>query len=132
MRKHRLVRDGQTPAKPAQANPHNQNTSRLSPEILLQHLEELLAKLDVEVRQASFATEPLSSTRTRGGICRVRKRTIVFVSSHASITERIEVLARAAASFDTEAVFMLPVVRQFIESQRAALLDEASRLQKNS
>lgn len=88
----------------------------MTPERLHQHLEELLTRLGVDVRSESFDPKMFHDTSTRGGLCRVRNRTVVLVDSRAPLVERIAVLATAAASLDTESVYIPPAVREVIET----------------
>jgi hypothetical protein len=88
----------------------------VTPERLHQHLEELLARLGVDVRSESFDPKMFHDTSTRGGLCRLRNRTVVLVDSRAPLVERIAVLATAAASLDTESVYVPPAVREVIET----------------
>ena len=88
----------------------------MTPELVLQHLEELLAKLGVVVRTDSFDPRLFGDHCQRGGICRVNSRTVVVVDARAQITERVAVLAAAAATLDTELVYVPPLVRQIIDA----------------
>lgn len=88
----------------------------MTPERLHQHLEELLTRLGVDVRSESFDPKMFHDSSTRGGLCRLRNRTVVLVDSRAPLVEQIAVLATAAASLDTESVYVPPAVRDVIET----------------
>ena len=92
--------------------------SNMTPQRLLQHIEDLLVKLGVEVRTESFDPRWANDHSSRGGICRLHNRTIVVVEANAPIAHRIAVLAAAAATLDTESVLVPPLVREVIEAHR--------------
>jgi hypothetical protein len=78
---------------------------------LLAALEDALARLEVEVRVEPFAPE----ARRPGGLVRLRGTHVVFVGAHASVAERIDVLAKALRALDTAALFLPPAVRARID-----------------
>ncbi len=88
------------------APPDDQNLLRL--------LEECLARCGVALRCESLAaSDGIGSSR--GGLCVVNERRVVFVDPHAPLKERVDVLASALASLDFEGVFLPPVVREAVE-----------------
>lgn len=103
----------------------------MSPERLYQHLEELLRRLGVPVRPEVFDAHLFGDLSSKGGLCRLRGRSVVLVDAAAPLVERLAVLASAAATLDTESVFVLPAVREVIEahrSRRAPAAPSAPRL----
>ncbi len=79
---------------------------------LLAALEDALARLEVAVRVESFAAE----ARRPGGLVRLRGAHVVLVGAHASITERIDVLAKALRALDTSSLYLPPAVRARIDA----------------
>ena len=90
----------------------------LSPYKLYQHLHELLIKLGVSVRTEPFDPKLFTGTTARGGLCRVGTKWVVLVDARASITERVGVLAHAAATFDYDRYFVPPAVREVVDNHR--------------
>jgi len=78
---------------------------------LLAALEDALARLEVAVRVEAFAPE----SRSAGGLVRLRGAHVVLVGAHASLTERIDVLAKALRALDTSALYLPPAVRARID-----------------
>jgi hypothetical protein len=84
---------------------------------VLDQLEDLAEKLGVEVVYERLAEEDL---RPKGGLCRVRGEPKVFVDQSESIERRIEILARALSSFNTDDIFLLPQIRGILEKARGS------------
>jgi hypothetical protein len=82
---------------------------------VLDQLEDLAETLGVEVVYERLAEEDL---RPKGGLCRVRGQPKVFVDQSESIERRIEILARALSSFNTEDIFLLPQIREILDKAR--------------
>ena len=74
------------------------------------HLEQLAAHLDIEVRY-----EPSAG---KVGFCTLRGRKTVFVDERLPLRSRAAALARVLAQFDTEDIFLPPVVRQLLQDCR--------------
>jgi hypothetical protein len=73
-------------------------------------------KLGVEVR-----IEPFETPATMGGaLCVVRGETLVLIDQSAPLRDRILALARALSELESEAVYMVPEARAFIEGIRSS------------
>jgi hypothetical protein len=81
---------------------------------LLRLLEECLARCDVALRCESLVSNDGIGS-SRGGLCTVNDRRVVFVDPRAPLPERLDVLASALASLDLDDVFLPPAVRQAVE-----------------
>lgn len=88
----------------------------MSPERLYQQLEDVLARLGIPVRCERFDPRLFGELSSKGGLCRVHGRRVVLVDSRAPLVDRIAVLATAAASLDSESVFVMPAVRAVIHA----------------
>jgi hypothetical protein len=86
----------------------------LSPLELRSHLEAVARRLGVRVRFEPF--EP--GAYRRGGLCKVRGETRIFVDAGASMVEQIATLEGALRKLDLEAIFIPPLVRARIEGWR--------------
>ncbi|MEA3357970.1 MAG: hypothetical protein U9R17_00930 [Thermodesulfobacteriota bacterium] len=84
----------------------------MEPWNVLENLKDLADKLNVEIIYENMGWDELPIT---GGLCKVKGKYKVFVDQSQSIEKQIEILAKAFAFFNTEDVYMLPVVRQILE-----------------
>ncbi len=83
---------------------------------IYEHLEALLARLDVPVRTEPFDARLFGDLGVRGGICAVRGRRVVLVDARAPLADRVGVLAGVLASFDLSDMYVPPQVREIIEA----------------
>jgi hypothetical protein len=81
---------------------------------LLRHLEDLAARLEVEIRYENLADEEVA---IHSGACRVSGRNFIMVDLQLPPLERARVLARELSRYDLESVYLLPRVRDFIALQ---------------
>ncbi|MFQ6096722.1 MAG: hypothetical protein ACE5O2_03280, partial [Armatimonadota bacterium] len=56
----------------------------------------------------------------KGGACVLRGERLIIIDESKGPDERLDVIARALADVDTEAVYLPPAVRQAIESRRGS------------
>ena len=89
----------------------------MKPEQITEALETAAAQLGVQVRYEALTTGAVSGS---GGLCRVKGEWWVIIDKKASASERATVLADALATFDTDAVYLPPKVREAVQSRRAA------------
>ena len=82
----------------------------MDPELLTNRLQEAAESLGVEVRDGPPESE--------GAVVKLRGKTVVFVPAGVLAAKKARILARALASMDTEAVFLVPDVREAIEKAR--------------
>jgi len=80
---------------------------------LLEHLEELLTRLGVELR---YDTLGQLGIRTEGGYCKVAGKPLILVNRRESRRRKIQILAKALNRLDLEGIFIPPGVRRAIES----------------
>ncbi len=83
---------------------------------LLEHLEEVAARLGVELRYEHLGTHGI---RCDGGYCRVAGKPLILLNSRDSKRRKILVLARSLRKLDLEGIFIAPGIRRIIESQSA-------------
>jgi hypothetical protein len=88
---------------------------------LLRLLEEYVGRCGLELRCEPLASQE-DTFQTRGGLCTLNERRVVFVDPRAPIPERIAALAGALASLDLGDVFLPPLVRRAIEAAQASRL----------
>ena len=79
----------------------------------LGHLEELARSLDITVRYEKIQKE---SAFFPGGYCKVKGKDLIIINSKASLDDKVEIIARALLLFDLSQMFVLPAVRELIDS----------------
>jgi hypothetical protein len=85
----------------------------LSDSLLLQHLESLAARLEVEVRYETLADDEIT---IHSGGCRVLGRNLILIDRQQPLVERARLLARELSRYDLENFYILPRVRDFIQA----------------
>jgi hypothetical protein len=89
----------------------------MEPRKVLEYLEDLALKLDIEVVYANLESrDPF----TRGGLCKVKGKYKVFIDRTEKIQGRIKILARALSAFDKEEIYILPLIREILEKAKDA------------
>ena len=87
----------------------------MEPRKVLEYLEDLALKFDIEVEYANLETrDPF----TRGGLCRVKGKYKIFIDRSEKLQGRIKILARALSAFDKEEVYILPFIREILEKAK--------------
>ena len=76
---------------------------------IVEYLTELCEKLGIVVR-----FEPLA---TSGGLCDLRGRKTLFVGTACSRAEQIATICEALSEADLEGIYILPEVREVLETQ---------------
>ena len=75
---------------------------------MLEQLELLAQKLSIQVRY--------ERCKSRGGICRVKEERLIIVRKTLMVPEKLEILGRALAGLPLEETYLVPEVREFLES----------------
>jgi hypothetical protein len=89
----------------------------MEPRKVLEYLEDLALKLDIEVLYANLESrDPF----TRGGLCKVKGKYKVFIDRSERLQGRIKILARALSAFDREDIYILPFVREILQKAKDA------------
>lgn len=89
----------------------------LDPSALEQALLTVAARLDILVRWETF-DGVFAQLRGRGGLCRLGGKQIIIGDATMSVIDRVGVLCEALSHVDTDAVAMLPLVREKIDRYR--------------
>ena len=84
-----------------------QNEKRLG------QLEELAESLGIEVRFEKLKKE---SAFFPGGLCKVKGEDIIIINSTAPIDDKIEIMGKALSSFDFSNIYVLPALRELLDS----------------
>jgi len=85
----------------------------LSDSLLLQHLEALAARLEIEVRYENLADDEVT---IHSGGCKLQDRNLILIDLQQPLVERARILARELSRYDLENFYILPRVRDFIQA----------------
>ena len=80
---------------------------------LLQEMESLAARLEIDVRYESLADDELT---IHSGGCKVLDRKLIIIDKNQPIAERALLLARELSRYELEDIYLLPRVREFIQA----------------
>jgi hypothetical protein len=90
----------------------------VTPTEILTELEKLALRLGVPVRFETFSIPGDLRVTGKGGLCRLRGKPIIVVDAALPLLDKIGVLSEALATFDLEAIYLPPVLRARIDSNR--------------
>ncbi len=82
--------------------------------VLLNQLEELAGKLEIEIRYENINVEDSSSP---GGLCRINGEYVLIVHSRLTIKEKVRVMTTALKGFDIGDVYVRPVIRKLLDNK---------------
>jgi hypothetical protein len=84
-------------------------------EQMIEALESAATQLGIRVR---YDVLPMGGAAAAGGLCKVKGEWQVIIDKKSSPSERAGILTEALASFDTEAVFLPPKLREAVQLRR--------------
>lgn len=93
----------------------------MKPIQLYQELTNLAEKIGLQVSEQNFRT---TGIRVRSGFCRVKEQDCCIIDKHIKLNNKIEVLAECLNEMPLENVYILPAVREYLESQKPPLISE--------
>jgi len=82
-------------------------------EEILAQIEELARSLDIAVRYEKIQKE---SAFFPGGYCKVKGEDLIIINSRAVLDDKVEIIARALHLFDLSQIYVLPAIRDLIDS----------------
>jgi hypothetical protein len=82
---------------------------------ILDLLEELAESFGLQISYEPIRLDEELGRRP-GGICLLKGQRLVIINPHASIKEKIGILAEAIRQFDLEQIYILPVLRELLDS----------------
>jgi hypothetical protein len=88
----------------------------MNSEQMTESLEAAAAQLGVQVRYEALNTGAVTAS---GGLCKVKGQWRVIIDKKATPAERAAILADALATFDTDAIYLPPKVRDAVQARRA-------------
>lgn len=81
---------------------------------ILDQLEELIEKFGVQIRHEAIRQDE-DSIHVTGGLCLLRGEYVVILNSKATIKDRIWTLGIVLKQFDTDQIYIRPVLRDILE-----------------
>ena len=89
----------------------------MSPEQIYEQLIEVAEKLGVSVSEKNLRQVGI---RVQSGLCKIRGESVFIMDKHASIAEKVRLVAGCLAQHPIEEVYLIPALREVIESHRPA------------
>ncbi|MBI4496099.1 MAG: hypothetical protein HY697_04100 [Deltaproteobacteria bacterium] len=83
----------------------------ISNPLLVQHLEAIAARLEVEVRYEDLADDEIA---VQSGGCRLLGRSLIIIDRRCPPDQRARILARELSRYDLDSLYILPQIREFI------------------
>ena len=83
-------------------------------EELLIQLEDLAARLNIQVQYESLKSEDPS---TFGGFCRVRDQPMIIIHSKATISRKVDIFTEALRRVDIDDLYMRPALREYLKKE---------------
>mgnify|MGYP001024361377 FL=1 len=90
----------------------------MSPEQIYEQLTELAEKLGISVSEKNLRQVGI---RVQSGLCKVHGESVFIMDKHASIAEKVRLMAECLAQHPIEEVYLVPALREVIESHRPAV-----------
>lgn len=81
---------------------------------ILDQLEELIEKLGVHIRHEAIRQDE-DSIYVTGGLCLLRGEYVLILNSKAAIKDKIWTLGTALKQFDTDRIYIRPLLRKLLE-----------------
>jgi hypothetical protein len=84
---------------------------------IIHHLEVLAVTFGLQIRYEPIRTDD-DLPNVPGGMCRFKGDNLLIINSNATVRDKINTLAEAVKNFDLDRVYILPVIRELLESGR--------------
>ena len=85
----------------------------MKPYQIYQALKELAEKLDVTVSEQNLRS---TGIKVKSGICKVKGKNILIMDKKLSFKDKNEILAACLNKLPHENIFMVPALREFLDS----------------
>ncbi|NOZ75728.1 MAG: hypothetical protein GXO90_10235 [FCB group bacterium] len=89
-------------------------STTIRPDKLLSYFEDLARKMGIRVIYDRGAF--------RGGTCLLKEERVIVVNQHRPIEERLRILARGFTSLDLSGVYLVPVLRAYLELVQESMI----------
>ncbi len=79
---------------------------------VLEHLEQIAAKLGVELRYENLS---VAGVKSDGGFCKLMGKPMILVNRNDSQKRKIFILAKSLNNLNLEGIFIPPAIRRILE-----------------
>jgi hypothetical protein len=86
--------------------------------VLLNQLEELAGKLEIEIR---YGIIPGEDQHRSGGLCRVNGQYVLIMHSRSTVKEKIGFILKTLKGFEMGDVYVIPVIRELMDKSVAKI-----------
>jgi hypothetical protein len=93
--------------------------SIMKPEQIYQGLKDFADRLGIVVSEQKLSTENL---KVKSGLCKIRGQFVMILDKQLSISKKNEILARCLSDIPYDDIFVIPVVREFLDRHRKPVL----------
>ena len=87
----------------------------MNPEQVYQQLSELAERLGISISEKNLRQVGI---RVQSGLCKVRGESVFFMDKRLSMAEKVRLLAECLAQQPIEEVYLVPALREVIESHK--------------
>jgi 2-phospho-L-lactate guanylyltransferase (CobY/MobA/RfbA family) len=87
--------------------------SSMKPEQTYQNLKELAEKLGVVVSEQNLRS---TGIKAKSGLCKVKGKNIIIIEKKLPLQDKNEILASCLSKLPHEDIFMVPALREFLNS----------------
>ena len=88
----------------------------MTPDQLFQELKDLAEKFGIQVSEQNFRN---TGIRVKSGYCKVKGKNYCIIDKHLKINKKIEALGECISFFFHESVYVVPAVRDFLDTFKA-------------
>lgn len=85
----------------------------MKPEKTYQDLKELAEKLGVTVSEQNLRS---TGIKVKSGLCKVKGKNILIIDKNISFQDKNEILASCLSKMPYEDIFIVPALREFLDS----------------
>ncbi len=96
----------------------------MKPEQMYQELKHLAEKLGLQVSEQNFRP---TGIRVRSGYCKVKGQDWCIIDKHLRLPRKVEVLAECLCELPHDSVYILPAVREYLDTFSVSLKKEKVR-----
>ena len=87
----------------------------MQPWNILECLEDLAEKLKIDIVYENMGEEEFS---VAGGLCKIKGSYKIFVDKSQSLENQIKIISQALSSFNTDGIYVLPLIREILEEAK--------------
>ena len=87
----------------------------MQPWNVLECLEDLAEKLKIDIVYENMGEDDFP---VAGGLCKVKGSYKIFVDKSQSLENQVKIISRALSSFNTDGIYVLPLIRKILEEAK--------------